>query len=360
METRAKLTHVVLLRAFTIILVVLVYSTRGSNAPALYLYNPIHTPFLEVLLLQYVYSFHMPLFFWIYGYVFNFSTEEKRHQANPILELSKKIQRLIIPLYATAFFVFLPTIFFFGHPDGSLLYMCKKFLLGKDIGHLWFLKSLFYFLIVVIPICDRIKRLSFFQSIAICFAVLGINMSGMIFPSFFRDLLFFLLGYFTRKYVKRFMRENPLFPFSILFVSHLLLFSASKLDLIPSYFSPFLRYITPILGIYFMYFLTVYFSRLTLRKRIWNLISLIDSSSYTIYLFHATFIYIMFYIYSFAPSSNVLFRIIPSILLGISVPLMTHRILSRTRYLSFLFSIPFYSRKEQGFDQNQFMRDENR
>ncbi len=341
METGAKLKHVIFLRAFTIILVVLAHSTRGSSAPALYLYNPLHTPFLEVLLLQYVYSFHMPLFFWISGYVFYFSTAEKRDQVNPILELSKKIQRLIIPLYATAFIVFLPTVFFFGHPDGSLSYMCKKFLLGKDIGHLWFLKSLFYIFIIIIPICNYTKKLNLLGSIVFCSGIMALSMSGIIFPRLLRDLLFFLLGYFTRKYVTTLLKGNPLFYFSILFISHFSLFAATKLDLIPGYFNLPLRFITPILGIYFMYFLTVHLSRLTLRKRIWSIVSLIDSSSYTIYLFHATFIYIILYTYSFAPSSNVLFRIIPSVLLGIVMPIVIHSMLSRIRYISFLFSIPY-------------------
>jgi fucose 4-O-acetylase-like acetyltransferase len=345
METRTKLTHVILLRAFTIILVVVAHSTRGSNAPDPYLYNPIHTPLIEVLLLQYVYSFHMPLFFWISGYVFYFSTVEKRDRVNPILELSKKIKRLIIPLYATAFLVFLPTVLYFGHPDGSFSYMCKKFLLGKDIGHLWFLKSLFYIFVLVIPVCNLTKRMSSFQSIVACFALLVASMSRVLFPHFLRDLFFFLLGYFTRRFVGTSTIGNPLLLFIIFFISHFSLFAATKLDLIPGYFNLSLRYITPILGIYFMYFLTVNLSRLTLRKHIWNTVSLIDSSSYTIYLFHATFIFIVLYIYSFVPSSNVLFRIIPSVLLGIALPIVIHSMLSKTRYISFLFSIPYTPRK---------------
>lgn len=345
METRAKLAHVILLRAFTIILVVLGHSTRGSNAPALYLYNPTYTPFLEVVLLQYIYSFHMPLFFWISGYVFYFSTGEKRDHVSLINEFSKKIQRLIIPLYATAFLVFLPTVFYFGHPDGSLLYMCKKFLLGKDIGHLWFLKSLFYIFVVVIPVCNLTKKMGAFQSIAACFALLVTSMSGIIFPRFLRDLLFFLIGYFTRKFVGTPSKVNPLFLFIILFVSHFSLFTATQLNLIPGYFNLYLRYLTPLLGIYLMYYLTISLSKLTFRRHIWDFISLIDSRSYTIYLFHATFIYIVLYIHSSFPTSNVLFRLIPSVLLGIALPLMIHSIISRIRYVSFLFSIPYSVRK---------------
>lgn len=345
MENKTRLTHVILLRTFTIILVVLGHAMRNINAPDLYLYNPIHTPLLEVLVLQYVYSFHMPLFFWISGYVFYFSTVEKRDQVNPILELSKKIKRLIIPLYATAFLVFLPTIFLFGHPDGSLSYMCKKFLLGKDIGHLWFLKSLFYIFVVVIPICNYTRKLNLFLSIVFCSGIMALSMSGIIFPRLLRDLLFFLLGYFTRRFVGTSTIRNPLLLFIILFVSHFSFFVAAQLALIPTYLSRCLWYITPMMGIYFMYFLTVYLSNHRFPGPIWNSISLIDNSSYTIYLFHATFIYIVLYLYSFTPSSNVLFRLIPSVLLGILMPIVIHSILSRIRYISFLFSIPYSAKK---------------
>jgi peptidoglycan/LPS O-acetylase OafA/YrhL len=171
------------------------------------------------------------------------------------------------------------------------------------------------------------------------------SMSGIIFPRFLRDLLFFLLGYFTRKYVGTLTKGNLLFLFIVLFVSHFSLFTATQLSFIPTYFNRYSWYLTPILGIYFMYYLTVHLSSFTLQKCIWNFVSLIDSSSYTIYLFHSSFIYIVLFIYSFAPSSNVFLRILPAFLLGIIVPVILHFLISRVKYVSFLFSIPYSTKR---------------
>ena len=63
MENKEKINHIVLLRTLTITLVVLGPATRSSDSPAMYMYNPTNTPFVEVVLLKYIYSFHMPLFF---------------------------------------------------------------------------------------------------------------------------------------------------------------------------------------------------------------------------------------------------------------------------------------------------------
>lgn len=340
MENKKKLNHIVLLRAFTITLVVLGHATRSSDSPAMYLYNPTYTPFFEVVLLKYIYSFHMPLFFWISGYIFYYSIAEKT-SFRPIWELLKKIKRLIIPLYATAFLVLLPTIFFFGHPDGSLLHMCKKFILGKDIVHLWFLKSLFYIFIVVIPTCSILKKMTPLQSIFICLVLLFLSASGIIFPRFLRDLLFFLLGYFTCKYSTTFLKPNPFYPFVFLFLSHLSLFIATQLNFIPTNYKIYLWYLTPILGIYFMYYLTDYLSKKAFLMSFWNPVSMLDRTSYSIYLFHPTLIYIVLFMFSFVPSSYAFLRIIVSFLLGLTVPIGIYRLFSHIRLGSSLFSIPY-------------------
>ena len=338
-----RIKHIILLRALTILLVVLGHSTRSTDSPAQYLYNPINTPFFEILLLKYIYSFHMPLFFWISGYILYFSISEKKDHISPVLELWKKIKRLIIPLYATSFFVLLPTIFLFGQPDGSLIHMCKKFIIGKDIAHLWFLKSLFYIFIVVIPVSTLLKKASYLQGIFICVSIMFLSFSKLIFPRFLRDLMFFLCGYYTRKFSRTFLKQNTLVLFFIFSITHTALFIFTQQCLILK--NPVIiisKYFTPLSGIYFMYYISIYFSKLSVRYRFWHLVTLVDKRSYTIYLFHSTLIFAVFYTISFFPKANALSRIIFSTLLGIIIPILLHHFISKIKYVSFLFSIPYY------------------
>ena len=113
------------MRVIAIVLVVLGHATRDINVPNLHMYGPTFTPYFEVALRKYIYSFHMPLFFWITGYVFFYSTFEHQNKINRIDELIKKAKRLLIPLYAASFLVYLPVILCFGHPNGSITYMHK-------------------------------------------------------------------------------------------------------------------------------------------------------------------------------------------------------------------------------------------
>ena len=147
-------------RAISIMLVVLGHSlvtqVRENNALAMMLYNII-------------YSFHMPLWLLLSGYVLRLSLE--RNSTNQILK--NKIKQLIIPYFVYGTFVYMifaiiSNIHFFGNmlPEGTsgigVIEYFVNMLMGKNIYsiHLWYIYVLFiYYLIVIgiINICNRIR-----------------------------------------------------------------------------------------------------------------------------------------------------------------------------------------------------------
>ena len=86
-------------------------------------------------LYKFINSFHMPLFFFIYGYLFAY----KEHNRINLVEYTKKrFKRLIVPFYLFALLVWIPFLYFLGHTNAA-----ENFLSFKNCYHLWFLPTLF-------------------------------------------------------------------------------------------------------------------------------------------------------------------------------------------------------------------------
>ena len=141
-QNHEKLTQLSNIRALAIFIVVLGHSiilyssTWGTYETAR------ACPFLDALK-SIINVFQMPLFFSLSGFLFAFTHREKRG----FLHLLKsKCLRLLVPFLAVGLFFILPIRFAISYPgygDASPLQMVKSFLLLKNMGHLWFLPTLF-------------------------------------------------------------------------------------------------------------------------------------------------------------------------------------------------------------------------
>jgi len=341
----SRLRHIVVLRAAAILLVVLGHATRNTATANPHLYSPAVTPFWEVLIQKYIYSFHMPLFFWISGYVFYYSALEQKEDFHILKQLFKKTKRLLVPLYVTSFLVLLPTIYLFGHPDGSFCQMVASFLVCQQIDHLWFLKDLFFIFIMMIPLSAFIKPVSIKGGLLFFLVVMLASYKRSLVPLFFQGALeyapFFAAGYVTRKFEKLFCCYTPIALFLFFFISHALM----SIWLLPDFPQPyphntFAWYGLALCGTYYMYYLSLIASQAGLPHKLWKCISLIDQRSYSIYLLHVSLLYMVLYFCFVCETTKALFRIVPSCLLGIIIPVLCHAVLSRIKGLSSMFSTP--------------------
>ena len=338
MNMTDRLENISLLRAIAIILVVLGHATRDMYHPNAHMYSPGVTPLLEMLIKKYIYSFHIPLFFWISGYVHYYSTIEHASKRGVLESIKKKIRRLIIPYYTTSFFVLLPTIYLFGHPHGTLTVMIRSYLLGNHTDHLWFLLTLFIFFLIFIPLQKVIYRTPWVVIVTI---LLVLSFYRKDFHPYCRAPLyyaiFFYLGYASRKYQSFLdaLRNVPLFICFLML--HVVCFYGSFNPGLSEHF--LLKYLTSFCGIYYMYFLSVV-AVTAAKKRYWKYIVAIDQASLVIYLFHVSVLYCILFICANVPDSSALYRVIMAFSFGLIVPYAVYRSLSNSVVFRFLFGIP--------------------
>lgn len=334
-----KLDHIVLLRSIAIILVVFGHATRSMFVPNPHMYSPVFTPWWETNIRSYIYSFHMPLFFWISGFVFYYSSMHRSKVKSIFPQIVGKVKRLVVPMYTVSFFVLLPTIILFGHVNDSLLQQVKLFVLAANNDHLWFLKSLFLIFVIVIPLAsvlDANSKLLF--SLPFIWGVLYLLKIPYL-ESPIKYLPFFIIGFYWCKYEHKFHKLNSVNSFVFLFVMHFLVLLINKLELFQIN-GTLVWYLVATMGIYYMYvFASISVNRIS-KSRLWNITELIDKSSYSIYLWHVSFLYFVLYLFSKFSLDNSVIRVVFSFLLGLSGSLVIHYVLSKAGKISVLFGIP--------------------
>ena len=197
METNGKiskrLTYLDIAKGIGIILVVIGHCIPDASTPA-----GVSRPLFKILF-QVIYSFHMPLFFFISGYLASLNGLQIKDKA---LAIKKKAKRLLIPY------------FFVG-----LCYMPLKILLGSfankpyDIhnlwklcigvnpdGELWFLYALFVISTIAIIYGRKITKIELFAT--------GIlTLTCPILPSVTTNLFYFFLGSYMSLEVPNFFQK---------------------------------------------------------------------------------------------------------------------------------------------------------
>lgn len=178
------------LRVIAILLVVLGHSDF-LNSYGFDVTNII-SPSLESVKIEYkfirewIYSFHMPLFFILSGAVFQLSCSTESFK----IYFMKRVRRLLIPFFMCGIFFSVPIKYLVGYYDGSNIIVAyiKSLLLMLTPGHLWFLwvtfvinilmfsfrkklwknYKLFLFVCLILYIISFYYRVEVFQIYRIC------------------------------------------------------------------------------------------------------------------------------------------------------------------------------------------------
>jgi len=279
-----RLLYIDRLKGFGIFLVVLGHIIQ---------YNMVNAT--QNALFEAIYSFHMPFFFFLSGYVVNKTTNIE--SVNSYFSfLKKKAISLLIPLFTWALVV---KYCFSSNQDFSLNIFIE--IIGKQVMNpgLWFLLMLFEIMIVYsfFHIVSKIlnKRISFLLDLVIFSAFIGIILTMNVFihgmlMSFLLNLCFFFVGVFISKFeIVRSLIQNKWMFFSsgllfILLVGH---YNFSECDL-PAMKG--LKVIISLLAIAFFYNLS---KVLIIPGQLNDFLSYMGRSTLVIYVTQFGFLYIL-------------------------------------------------------------------
>lgn len=147
--------------------------------------------FFDNMVFKVIYSFHMPLFMLISGYLF-FNYNDKK------IDIKKQLKTLIIPIFS---WQFLYSLIYFINKEKNISYF--KFLSSSIIYGLWFLWAIFYISCFIIFLEYFVKN----KKLKILIHILNFFIL-MLIPDYFGSSLykfmypFFIIGYYNKNLEK--------------------------------------------------------------------------------------------------------------------------------------------------------------
>lgn len=197
-----NLLNISLLQAFGILCVLLGHSVHIFSSWGWYFHQaPINTTCN--IIHHFIYSFHMPLFIFLSGYLFY---KIKSDNFNIVKYIFKRIKRLIVPFFAVGFLYYIPMFRLISPENRSLVHLIKDFVTLDFCGPFWFLISLFFISLTVISFTETKLNKIPVPIITIGLIVLNLlKISGVPFAiqCVPKLAIYFYLGYLIVKYEKQ-------------------------------------------------------------------------------------------------------------------------------------------------------------
>ena len=305
-------------------------------------YFPDNAPAWYVCLHDAIYMFHMPLFMFASGYIYNATQKEIGYGAF----ISKKVKRLLIPYFSVSFIVITIKLLTQGNalvenPVTIMSYL-QVFWLPSAGFFLWFIWALWW-IFVLIPVfkTKQSRMVLFVLSIILFF--LPVEFPSIFCLAEFKDMLiYFMLGVVCYDNKELFSVVVSRFPFSgiVIFAVCVIVNQIYGSNEVNLYFIPAFAGIL----------MTMQLSRIVETKTNADHIKWLmqlSASSYMIYLFHTTFEglakSVCHKIPFIANGTNDASFIVGAVIIiscGVIVPVLLHNfVLSRTRVTRFLFGL---------------------
>jgi fucose 4-O-acetylase-like acetyltransferase len=192
-----------LMKGFAILLVVLGHSIQFNSAN-----------FDDNILFRIIYSFHMPFFMFVSGWVATFNKSGKLH-------LKKRFNRLVIPFIA---WYVLSFILYGEFHTVSIKEFVKRVIIAPDYG-LWFLWVLFLCYIFLFLSIKLQKYIGWFSLVIVMIVIHYIPLFILGFSLLKWYFFFFALGFFIGSYKNLFLKYKNylgvvsliIFPFLVVF-----------------------------------------------------------------------------------------------------------------------------------------------
>lgn len=336
----SRIKFIDLARGIGIILVVfghaIVPEIRNSNSIFMNIY-------------KYIYIFHMPLFFFISGYVFEIN---KGRYSDIKLFIKKKAKSLLLPYISFSIISYVvialclninglkDILINAGYKVGNIGESIYQILLcNNNIDkHIWFIYALFFVMLFNIFIKNKSN---IYGVVIICIWII-IQLFGLnkYIPAtgeqIIKGIIFFIIGRNSINILEK-IRNNiglNIFSFILFVIGCLLLVNYSSY--ISTLFKILLNIITPLLGIIFIMFVSTLLELHT--KKISSMIIKINKYVYEIYLMHQPFIVsgTAGIILKYLNLQDIIIICIVS-LLGILIPIILYKfIIIKSKLLMFI------------------------
>ena len=313
---KQKIAEISFLHVFAILLVVIGHSFFQMESP----------------IVDWIYQFHVPLFFFVSGYLFNVSVKGK--QIQPHIFLRHKAVRLLLPYFALSTLLFVPKVLLSQfmvrpiHANWGEYVLMLIYPYRNVNGSYWFLPTLFLlfvFAVIVLFLSQRVqRRMSFTISSLLLFLL---ALSNILLP-FSHDTLFniigaihyafyFALGYFVFNFrLMRFLDKEKTILLVFLFT-----LSISFIGLYVNK-SPLMSLFFAVDGI----LMSVALARLYAKYGL-HFFHHLSPASYTIYLYHGIFQALSIQILMRFTHFSTVFYMFLAILTGVYGPFFIYNLL---------------------------------
>lgn len=302
-----------------------------------------YTNYWDNFIFKLIYSFHMPIFIMVSGYLYYHSL--KKYSGKELFK--RKIISICIPIFTFSIIYFLLKVFI-DNIDISTIGLFIKHFIYTFITNLWFLWALLY-CFVIVKIVNRFFKDNIFVYCLIC--ILSMFMPNVLNLHLYNYLLpFFIVGYYVNKYnicqklgkLSKKMLWLILIIIIILYITLLAFYNYDSYIYISKYsillngisFEHLIiniyRFAIGIFGCY------IFANLARLLKNI-KLISYLGTKSLSIYMFSTyLFFYLLPYITKDITGGNILIYTIESISI-ICICLLFDLFICKNKILKFMF-----------------------
>lgn len=313
---KQKIAEISFLHVFAILLVVIGHSFFQMESP----------------IVDWIYQFHVPLFFFVSGYLFNVSVNGKLLQ--PYIFLSRKAVRLLLPYFALSTLLFVPKVLLSQYMVRPIQANWSEYVLMliypyRNVNDsYWFLPTLFLLFVFAVVAILFFQRLKHRTSLAVTTLLLTLLALANISLPFSHDTLFnvvgvihyafyFALGYFVSSFgLMRFLdkRKTSFLVFLFTFVVSIIGLHVNKSPLMDLFFA--------MNGILMSVTLACLYA-----KYEFHFLNHLSPSSYTIYLYHGIFQALSLQILMRFTHFDILVYIILAFLTGVYGSFLVYKLL---------------------------------
>lgn len=304
-------------------------------------YFPDDSPIWYVNLRFLIYMFHMPLFLFASGYIY----ESFKKNESYLPFVTKKIKRLMVPYFVTSIIIITIKLLtqkgMLVENPVTLSSYVKMFYIPEAGYFLWFVWSLFTMFLIVPVLKSKTIRIIVF-AIAVLLHYLPFDLTPVFaLAETKRMFVWFMLGVIcSDNHVGEILRRIKRWKYAV----YLIVIAAfGILGAVDMYkYAMYLSW----LGIAMVMSVSSLIASMPKESRLIKLFIILSSSSYIIYLFHTTFegfaksIVNKFFVSEFVSNGDFVLKAAVVVVCGVVFPILLHKfVLVRYSWLKFLFGL---------------------
>jgi fucose 4-O-acetylase-like acetyltransferase len=252
-------------------------------------------------LTDFIYAFHMPLFFMLSGSVFALCIENGKYK-NTVNFIKNKFRRLVIPYFIFGIFYVTPIMILFHFTDMNVKeYFLNELLLANNPRHLWFILVLFWINVLAILTKYAYNNTALFIALLTASIILCFLSDYITFYFRFRSAAYYQIFFFFGMLLnKLFEKIDTLLKYKqiIAIILGIILYKLFQID----------NLLVSVLCGFVGSFMVILLCMSVSHWKLWQFkrTKKLMKNSYGIYFFHPMIIYILYYYLSKYPISPII------------------------------------------------------